>query len=156
MEGIDQGADVYLTKPFSPKELVLRIKKLIELRQLLRKRYRDSELPKANDTFQKEDEFINSLNAYITDRLSDPDLNVDAIARHFSMSRMQLYRKFNALADTTVNNYIQSVRMEKAIQLLKEQNLNITEVAYATGFSSVSYFSKTFKKMYGKSPSEAL
>ena len=154
LEGLKRGADAYLTKPFSPQELVLRIKKLIELRQMLQQRYQNRETPPAeNPVFEKEDGFIKELKNYILEHMSEPGLSVDHIARYFAMSRMQLHRKLKALINTPIGHYIRSVKMEKALEFLKEKQLNITEIAYETGFSP-SNFSKVFKKVYGKTPSE--
>ena len=155
LKGLERGADAYLTKPFSPKELALRIKKLIALRKLLQQRYKDSKKPpEESAAFKKEDHFITELKTYIIDHITEPDLSVEGISRHFALSRTQLYRKFKAVINITVNDYIKSIRLEKALSLLKEQQLNVTEVAYASGFSSLSNFSRVFKKVYGKSPSE--
>ncbi|MCB0375347.1 MAG: response regulator, partial [Sinomicrobium sp.] len=90
LEGLGRGADAYLTKPFSPKELSLRIKKLIELRKLLQLRYQNQnqDMQQADPVFQKEDHFINELKTYINNHISDPGLNVEAISRHFFISRM--------------------------------------------------------------------
>lgn len=154
LQGLERGADVYLTKPFSPQELALRIKKLIELRKLMRQRYTNQEHP-PEDTpeFKKEGRFIGELKAHILENLSEPVLNVDTISRHFAMSRVQLYRKLHALMEIPVAQYIKSTRLEEALRLLKERELNVTEIAYKTGFSP-SNFSKIFKKAYGKAPSE--
>lgn len=155
LKGLERGADAYLTKPFSPQELVIRIKKLIELRQLLQQRYQNQdELPDNNTTFQKEDRFISELRNYITENIGNPGLGSEAVTAHFAISRTQLYRKIKALANTTIGDYIRSVRLHRATQLLKEKQLNVSEVAYETGFSSPEHFSKAFKKTYGKSPSK--
>ncbi|MCB0375282.1 MAG: helix-turn-helix domain-containing protein, partial [Sinomicrobium sp.] len=154
LEGLRRGADAYLTKPFSPEELALRIKKLIELRKLLQQRYQDRDTPPEKNTeFEKEDGFISELKRYILDNISEPDLDVKTISRHFAISRIQLYRKLKALIDKPIADYVRSVRLEKALDLLNENRLNITEIAYEIGFSSVSNFSKAFKKAYGRSPS---
>ncbi len=156
LEGLKRGADAYLTKPFSPEELSLRIKKLIELRKLLQQRYQNkNEPPEENAAFEKEDSFVSELKAYITNHSSEPNLGVEDISKHFSMSRSQCYRKFKALINASVGHYIRTIRLEKAMHLLKEKQLNITEVAHETGFSP-SNFSKVFKKTYGKAPSELL
>ena len=155
LEGLKRGADAYLTKPFSPQELVLRIKKLIELRQLLQKRYQNQSAPPDYDeTFQQEDRFVSELRDYITENISNPNLGSEAVTDYFAISRTQLYRKLKALANTTISDYIRSVRLHRAMQLLKEKELNVSEIAYETGFSSPEHFSKTFKKAYGKNPSK--
>jgi len=153
--GLRQGADAYLTKPFSPEELSLRIKKLIEVRQLLQKRYsRNSKELSESEQFRKEDEFINSLKKYLLANLANLKLNGDIIGKHFGMSRMQLHRKLKALTNKTTTEYIRTVRLEVANQLVEEKKLTISEIAYQTGFSSPSHFSRTFKQKYGKAPSE--
>ncbi|MCB0374484.1 MAG: response regulator, partial [Sinomicrobium sp.] len=154
LKGLERGADVYLTKPFSPQELTLRIRKLIELRKLIQHRYQNRETPpEENPGLKKEDGFIRELKDYILKNISEPALDVAIISQHFAMSRIQLYRKMNALIDMPVAHYIKSVRLEQAMQLLKQRQLNVTEIAYETGFSP-SNFSKIFKKAYGKAPSE--
>ncbi|MEM9686965.1 MAG: ATP-binding protein, partial [Bacteroidota bacterium] len=119
LKGLERGADAYLTKPFSPEELVLRIQKLIELRQLLQQRYQNSEIPEENTTFKKEDAFIGQLRDYILENISEPDLNGERISSHFAMSRMQLHRKLKTLTDTPTGDFIRSVRLQTALQLLK-------------------------------------
>ena len=155
LKGLERGADAYLTKPFSPKELTLRIRKLIELRHLLRQRYQNGIPPSEKNTaFKKEDGFVFELRTYVTDNIAEPGFGVDSISKHFAISRAQLYRKLKALIDMSIGDYIKTIRLEMAMQLLREQKLNIAEIAYETGFSSPSNFSRAFKKHYGKSPSE--
>ncbi len=155
LAGLRQGADAYLTKPFSPEELTLRIQKLIEIRLLLQKRFsQDFEKLPATKAFKKEDEFIGALKAYIIDNLNNLKLNGDMIGKNFRMSRMQLHRKLKALTNQSTTEYLKAVRLEVANQLVAEKKLSISEIAYQTGFSSPSHFSRTFKQKYGKAPSE--
>lgn len=155
LKGLKRGADVYLTKPFSPQELVLRIQKLIELRRFLQQRYQGQQPPEDNTaTFRKEDSFVSELNTYINNNIAEPELDIGAISRHFSLSQRQFYRKLKALKNSSPANYIRTLRLDKAVQLIKEQQLNISEIAYETGFSSPSHFSRAFKKVHGKAPSE--
>lgn len=160
LEGIKRGADVYLTKPFSADELVLRIHKLIELRQLLQHRYGPNNTMESNimDTpsFEIEDEFITQFKSYLHDNLGDENLNSDVLAKTFFMSRMQLHRKIKSLTNQSTAEYVRMLRLETASNLLKVGKLSITEIAYQTGFSSLSQFSRSFKKYYEKSPSEFL
>jgi signal transduction histidine kinase/DNA-binding response OmpR family regulator/ligand-binding sensor domain-containing protein len=156
LEGIKRGADVYLTKPFSPEELVLRIYKLIELRQLLQQRY--TAINKADTTkntaFEIEDKFVIAFKTYILDNLAEPNLDGETLAKKFLMSRMQLYRKIKALTNQSTSEYIRNLRLETALNLLKKKELTIAEIAYQTGFSSPSHFTKAFKKYYEKLPSD--
>lgn len=156
LEGLERGADAYLTKPFSPEELVLRIRKLIELRQSLQRRYQNQEheIDKNTESFPKEDAFITNLKAFITENIDNSNLTVVEISEHFFMSRVQLYRKLKALTDDSVSVFIRKVRLEVALELIKAKELNLSEIAYQTGFSSPAYFSTAFKQQYGKTPSE--
>jgi DNA-binding response OmpR family regulator len=166
LEGLKRGADAYLTKPFSAKELIIRVHKLIELRQSIQQCYQSvatlhsdissSEPTVHNDIQYVEDEFVMNIRLYIEERLEDSSLSVEQIGEYFHMSRTQLYRKFKALTDTSISSFIKTLRMKKALTLLKEQKNTMSEVAYACGFSSPSHFSKMFKSVYGKSPSEMI
>ncbi len=154
LEGLKRGADAYLTKPFSPKELAVRIQKLIDLRRSLQLRYQNDVQPDQNEQFQQEDEFISQLRSYILEHLDESDLNGDSIGKHFGMSRVHLYRKLNALTNQSISVFVRSVRLSKAMEFIREGTLNMSEIAYETGFSSIQHFSRTFKKAYGQAPSE--
>jgi len=156
--GLKRGADAYLTKPFSPEELLLRIQKLIEMRQLLQQRYQKDNLEGTPEVeiYQKEDKFILLLKKIITTHIDDSELNGEKIAKKISISRMQLHRKLKALTNQSTSQFIQNIRLEKAYQLLKEKELNVTEVAYQTGFVHPNHFSRVFKKKYGKAPSKIM
>ena len=159
LEGLKKGADAYLSKPFSPEELAIRVNKLIELRLLLQNRYHSGDLTPIKDEKVKqsvlvEDEFYSSVMDYIHENLDAKELNGEIIGKSFGMSRMQLHRKIKALTRQPVSDIIRNERLKKAIQLLQEQQLNVSEVAYQTGFNSPSHFSRIFKAKYGKSPSE--
>jgi len=156
LEGFQRGADAYLNKPFSVKELKLRVRKLIEIRQLLQLRYSNETYIRpesSNNTFAKEDAFINELKTYIIENLTEEALNGETIGKHFGMSRMQLHRKLRALTNQTTSEFINNIRLDKALTLLQNKQFNISEVAYQSGFSSPKYFSKLFKEKFGKSPS---
>ncbi|MFK7950028.1 MAG: response regulator [Saprospiraceae bacterium] len=161
LEGLNRGADVYLTKPFSPKELVIRIQKLIELRQLIQQRYQNKTTDRPIEplkSYEQEDVFITELKAYILKNIEDPNLSVKTIGEHFYISRTQLYRKVKALTNETTITLIQKIRLETAFELMENSTnqLSLSEIAYQTGFSSPSYFSRLFKRVYGKSPSEVV
>jgi len=152
LEGLSRGADAYLTKPFSPEELNLRVQKLIEIRELLRKRYQQ-ETWGPNDELGTEDDFIITLRSFVVENLQ-ADLSSERVSQHFTMSRVQLYRKLKALTGQSLTEFIRTIRLEKACKLIEGKKLNMAEIAYKTGFSSPSHFSRVFKKVYGQSPSE--
>ncbi len=154
MEGFGHGADAFMSKPFSPAELTLRVRKLIEIRMMLQSRYQNNFAPGVLQGFQKEDEFINKLKTYITENITEPNLTSEVIGNQFRMSRMQLHRKLKALIQCTPADYVRSIRLETALQLLQQKEFNVSEIAYETGFSSPAHFSRAFKKVYGKPPSE--
>ncbi len=154
MEGFGRGADAFMSKPFSPTELTLRVRKLIEIRMMLQSRYQNSSASSVLKGFQKEDKFISELKTYIIENIDEPNLTGESISSHFGMSRMQLHRKLKALIQHTPAEYVRSIRLENAMQLLQAKDLNISEIAYQTGFSSPSHFSRAFKNVYGKTPSE--
>ena len=108
---------------------------------------------KDNSLAKIEKDFLNQFKYYVEKRISDPDLNVVDVAKELSLSRVQLYRKVKSLSNYSPNELIRIIRLKKASYLLST-NIPIAEVAYQTGFSSASYFTKCFKEFYGLNPSE--
>ncbi len=161
LAGIKHGADAYLTKPFNSTELILRIQKLIETRKALQQRYAQATTDPllteriAPASFLKEDQFLKDLHCFVKEHLQSPNLNGDLIGTHFNISRMQLHRKLKSLTNTTISEIIRDTRLTTALDLLQKGEANVSEVSYRTGFSSPAHFSRTFKKKYGKPPSEA-
>ncbi len=154
--GVQAGADLYLTKPFNPTFLLESIRTLLRNRDQQREHFR-RQLSGAVPTavpLRMDQKFLADLSAIIEGRLDQPGLSVDDIAHSLGVSRTQLYRKVKALLGTGVTEYIQTVRLTKARQLLLQEGSTIAEVAYQTGFSSPSYFSTAFKGKYQVSPSE--
>jgi signal transduction histidine kinase/DNA-binding response OmpR family regulator len=154
--GVQAGADLYLTKPFNPTFLLESIRTLLRNRDQQREHFRrqlSGAVPTATP-LRVDQKFLADLVAIIEGRLDQPGLSVDDIAHSLGVSRTQLYRKVKALLGTGVTEYIQTVRLTKARQLLLQEGSTIAEVAYQTGFSSPSYFSTAFKSKYQVSPSE--
>ena len=159
VEGMQVGAEIYLTKPFSPQVLKESVRSLLTNRQLVKERFSGGEtlhLPApAGITLSKLDKkFLDDFKRVIDAKLSDPDLNVDYLSREIGLSRMQLYRKVKALVGCSVNDYIQTIRLNKSCTLLQQTQASIAEVAYQVGYSSATYFSTAFKGKYGISPTD--
>ncbi|QNE41979.1 substrate-binding domain-containing protein (plasmid) [Hymenobacter sp. NBH84] len=157
VEGVQAGADLYLTKPFNPTFLLESLRTLLTNRQRQREHFR-RELSTATATVapqQRVDQkFLADLTAIIEANLARPELSVEDVAHSMGLSRVQLYRKMKAVLGTGVSEFIQSLRLTKSRQLLLEEGLTIAEVAYQLGFSSPAYFSTSFKGRYQMSPSE--
>ncbi len=154
LKGLESGADLYLTKPFSYSILVQSIKSLLYNREKLRFYY-TSNIHKIedSDTFGNlEQRFVKQLNELIKDNLSKPDFSVENLAEHLNISRVQLYRKVKALMGISISDYIGNIRLEKAKSMLENTSLTVAEIAYSTGFSSPNYFSTAFKNTYGMPP----
>lgn len=160
MEGLKTGADAYLSKPFNREELFIRIENLIELRKKLQIRFKSLTDQKSNSFnlenlyFNKEDLFMQKVQKVLESNLSDEEFGIEELCQSLAMSRAQLYRKFAALTDTTVYSFIQKLKLKKAKELLLTTNLNVTEVAYDTGFKNLAHFSRLFSKEFGHAPSK--
>jgi len=155
IQGLETGADDYITKPFSTKILCARIKNLIDLRrQLQQTLHREMTLQPAKISVSKIDtEFLNDLQTVINKNLSDPEFNVEELCKKLVMSRTSLYRKVLALSGETPTEYIRSCRLKRAAQLLKSNFGTVLEVAFEVGFSNSSYFIKCFKEKFHQLPS---
>ncbi|MFK7906699.1 MAG: ATP-binding protein [Chitinophagales bacterium] len=155
LEGLQQGADIYLSKPFSPEELLLHISNHIQIRQQLQERYsKVIQLSNSNKDASLENNFLNKLIETIEAHLDDFQLGVEQLSIYMHMSRQQVYRKLHALTNYGPSEFIRIIRLKKAMTLLENKTGTISEIAYEVGFSSPGYFSKCFVKQYGVSPSK--
>lgn len=156
IKGLESGADLYLTKPFSFAVLNQSVKTLIYNREKLRY-YFINNIHKINtdQSFGSiEQDFLSKINQIINDNLDNSKFSVENLASALNISRVQLYRKTKAILGVSISDYIQNIRLDKAKTLLQETQLTISEIAYATGFSSPNYFSTSFKNKFGNSPKE--
>lgn len=153
LEGIDSGADMYLSKPFDMDILRSSLIQLINSRQIMFNKFYNGITPKAKEkTTTLDNEFIKNTLNYINENISEPELSVEVLASKVFLSRSQLYRKIKTLTGVSVNEFIRNVRLEKAKELIELGNDNITEISYKVGFSSPSYFTKCYKEKYGYLP----
>ncbi len=155
-EGLETGADEYITKPFNAGLLLTRIKNLIVSREKLKELFgkNHSSLFPELPTSSVDSRFMDSIYTYILDHLSESELNMDDFYKEIGMSRSGFYRKLKSLSDLSPVEIIRNTRMQFAAKYLKETDLPISEIAYKVGFSSPSYFTKTFKAFFDQSPSE--
>jgi len=160
IEGLESGADAYLTKPFHRKELLVRTKNLVELRQNLQRKYQNLVALNQDIKHQTnlptnlEDTFLNQIVEIQELHLNDETFGIPEMCRELGVSKTQLYRKFKALTDTSVHQFLRNIRLYKAKEMLLTTDKNITEVAIDTGFKNLSHFSRIFSEHYGVSPSK--
>ncbi|RYY61914.1 MAG: response regulator [Chitinophagaceae bacterium] len=166
IEGLEQGADVYLEKPFNPEELLVRIKKLLELRQRLRQHYLRTagieetvteqitgpEMPVPETPI--EDSFVTRVREAIEQHVDNPDFTVEQLCRMVFMSHSQLHRKLDALTGLSPNKFIRLIRLNQSKELLKVASNSIASVALDCGYNDPGYFARVFKQEFGCTPQE--
>jgi DNA-binding response OmpR family regulator len=164
LEGIEQGADVYLEKPFNREELLLRIKKLLETRQQLQQYYMKlAGIAPSIDTTSTavappeamaENEFVIKVRGVIEEHMEDYNFSVEQLCKKVFMSHSQLHRKLHALVGCSPNRFIRVVRLAKAQQLLLSSDESIAAIALCSGFNDPGYFARVFKQEFGCTPLE--
>ncbi len=157
-EGLDIGADAYLLKPFHVDDLVHQINNIIRNRALLKVKYtglQDHKDMLPGIQLKSSDEILlEKVMKIINTNISNPELNVEMLASGVGMSRVHMHRKLKELMSISARDLIRSIRLNQAGTLLKSKKLAVSEVAYATGFSNLSYFSNAFREFYGISPTD--
>ncbi|MEM6966649.1 MAG: ATP-binding protein, partial [Bacteroidota bacterium] len=164
--GYEYGADYYLTKPFNPKLLDLRIKNILNTRE----KYKDQILTSVttfnvpegeniktlttSNVSSKDELFIEKVIEIVEDNLDNSNFQIDDLCRAVGFSKSQLYRKMKGLLGQSANEFIRTVRLKKAAELLQLQSLNVSEITYKVGFNDLQYFRSCFKKQFGVTPSE--
>jgi YesN/AraC family two-component response regulator len=158
LKALESGADIFLTKPFNLKVLIQSIKVLLFNREKLRFYYSNNILNIVNKEEGgfgiSEQEFLRKLNKLIETNIESSIYTVEELAKDLYISRVQLYRKVKAIFGISVSEHINNIRLEKSKELLLKSNQNISEIAYAVGFSSPNYYSTAFKNKYGITPKE--
>ncbi|MDO4461555.1 MAG: two-component regulator propeller domain-containing protein [Bacteroidia bacterium] len=157
-QGLLTGADAYIAKPFDIEMLKSTIQSILANRERILQSFaqsaRDRAKVKKVELRSTDDTLMEKVTEFIEANISDPTLNVDKLAEIVSISRVHMHRKLKELTGQSAREYILSVRLRQAAILLAEKKLNISEVAYALGFSNLSHFSTAFKKAYGISPKD--
>jgi YesN/AraC family two-component response regulator len=158
LEGLERGVDAFLAKPFDMEELHMVIENLIQGRQRLKGKYSGAQ-QQADKVEQPEvkgndEQLMERIMKVINKNLSDSDFNVEILTSEVGISRAQLHRKMKEMTGLSTSEFIRNIRLEQAARLLKEQKINVTQVAYTVGFSNLAHFSTIFRKHFGVSPSE--
>lgn len=153
-KGYETGADSYLTKPFSGQVLLSRIDNLLRSRTLLRSLFSGDKAEAAEEErlCSQDKTFVTRLREIIQQHLADSDFSVERLGEEIGLSRVQLYRKVKVLTDKTPVELLRKARLMKARTMVTTTDRSIAEIAYATGFTSPSYFNKCFKDEFGVSP----
>ncbi|MBU3011384.1 response regulator [Polaribacter vadi] len=161
VKGLEFGADEYLSKPFSIKHLELRVSKLIENSIRLKEYFaKNSDLPKEKNVIEisaKDEEFLEKIIEIIEKNLSNSSFGVEELSKEIGLSTSHFYRRLKQLTGQVPNVYIRNFRLQRAAKLLSSnKGYNVAQVMYQIGIESSSYFSSSFKKLHGVSPSEYL
>ncbi|MBF4488068.1 hybrid sensor histidine kinase/response regulator transcription factor [Flavobacterium sp. CSZ] len=156
-EGYSAGIDAYMVKPFDINLLVLRIDKLLEINETRRKMFSNKKEVQVNALTDNpiDQEFLKRAFECVLDNLSNSDYTVEKFSEDMNMDRTGLYRKLMALTDHSPTNFIRSLRLKKAAELLLDKKLTIADVSDQVGFNSISYFTKCFHDTFGKTPSQS-
>lgn len=155
-EGLESGADDYISKPFNIKEFVLRVKNLLETTQKLRNKFSDeSGLSPSELTVSSMDEkLMEKALSIVENNIDNEQFNIPLFSEELGVSRTMLFTKIKAWTNFTPNEFITEIRMKRAAQLLEQDKLNISQVSYRVGFKNPKYFTKCFQKKFGLTPSQ--
>ena len=158
MEGIKHGADAFLSKPFSIEELHLHIDNLIANVRRLKGKFSGAQKQEQQlervEMENPNDVLMRRIMKCVNEHLSDSDFSVEDLTREVGISRAQLHRKMKEITGISTGEFIRNLRLEQAARIIREQNVNITQVAYAVGFNNANHFSTIFKRHFGMTPSE--
>jgi DNA-binding response OmpR family regulator len=156
LEGLGTGADDYLTKPFDAEELRVRVRNLIRTRQQLREKFTTGALlkPEQVELPSQQQVFLEKLRGVLEAHLDDALFGVEQLGEALGMSRSQIHRKLKAITNQSPSDLIRSYRLQRAADLIRQDAGNLSEIAWQTGFSSLSHFSRSFHEEYGCSPSD--
>lgn len=156
IEGLEHGADDYITKPFSASELLARVENLIEIRRLLREKFSQQVHLKGREieVSSEDARFLKRVQLTIEKHMENNNFGVDWLADEINLSSRQLQRKIRAITDLSAGGYIRMMRLEHASQLLSQRWGNVSEISYKVGFQDTKYFSQLFKQTFGMTPTE--
>jgi ligand-binding sensor domain-containing protein/signal transduction histidine kinase/DNA-binding response OmpR family regulator len=158
MEGLDAGADYYFAKPSNMELLMLSIRNRFDQDRKIKERYsRDSHVEAMELVHSEKDrEFMTRLLQTIDSQLANPDFDIDWLCQEMGMSRTRLYQKIKGISRQSIGDFIRTIRLKKAVQIMTHEDVTLTEVMMRVGIQTQSYFTKAFKKEFGKTPGQFL
>jgi len=156
IEGFDNGADSYISKPFNSQVLTARVRNLIDGHKRLKQFFGDNNALEKEPICDMDKIFVEKFKKLIKEGISNSELNVEDLGKEMGLSRVQLYRKIKALTNYAPNEVLRIARLKKASTLISSSDMTIAEICYEVGFTSPSYFSKCYKEYFGESPTEYL
>jgi ligand-binding sensor domain-containing protein/signal transduction histidine kinase/DNA-binding response OmpR family regulator len=156
IEGLESGADDYISKPFNLVEFKLRIKNILNASQRLKEKFSgDDPFTPSDLTFSSLDEqLLKKAFKVVEENISNEQFDIHFFCTELGVSRTMLFTKVKAWTNFTPNEFIHEIRMKRAAQLLEQDNMNISQISYKVGFNNPKYFSKCFQKKYGETPSQ--
>ena len=158
LEGSEAGADYYFTKPVSIQLLINTVENIFKQSKLLKEKYRYKHYTEIKEIVQSnnEKEFLEGFIEIVEQYLSNPEMDINYICKKMGISRTKLYHKIKLITGQSIGDYIRTIRLKKAAQLLIESDNSIAEIMYLVGIQTQSYFTKAFKAEFGKTPSQFL
>lgn len=159
LQGLERGADAFMAKPFVTDELRLQIDNLLAKAQRLKAQYSGTvkeqvEKVEQLDIVDNDKQLMDRIIQSVNKNLTDSEFSVEQLASEVGLSRSQLHRRMKELTGLSASDFVRNIRLEQAARLLRERKVNVSQVAYSVGFSSLGTFSKVFKQHFGQPPSE--
>ncbi len=156
LEGLEEGADSYIPKPFSREHLQIRVRKLLELRNKIHERYKSQYFidDEQGDLSRLDKQFLNKISKIVKENIQKEEFTVEELGELIGLSRVQTYRKLKKLTGMSASEYVRLIKLKVSLELIKNSGKSISEISYEAGFSSPSYFAQCFKKQFGISPSD--
>jgi AraC-like DNA-binding protein len=156
IEGLESGADDYISKPFDLTEFKLRIKNLLASKQRLKAKFSSSNsfTPSEIAVSSLDEQLLKKAFKVVEDNISNEQFDIPFFCAELGVSRTMLFTKIKAWSNFTPNEFIHEIRMKRAAQLLEQNKINISQISYKVGFNNPKYFSKCFQKKFGETPSQ--
>jgi AraC-like DNA-binding protein len=156
IKGVESGADFYFTKPLNLELLQLTIRNIFEQNKKIKDRFVKDYYSEAKENVHsvKDKEFMDELVEIIDTQLVNPDLDIDYLCSKVGMSRTKLYQKIKNITGQSIGEFIRTIRLKKAAYIMTHEDVPLSEIMYRIGIQTQSYFTKAFKKEFGKTPTQ--